>query len=102
MSQKIDGGIAAAAQLRSVAINTKVAAAGEAKAKAQAVASADSVRLTGEATQLQAVQRELSAAPAIDPARVQAVREALENGSYKINPDAIASRMLDLDQQLQG
>ncbi|WP_293717052.1 MULTISPECIES: flagellar biosynthesis anti-sigma factor FlgM [unclassified Stenotrophomonas] len=100
MSQKIDGGIAAATQLRSVAINTKVAAAGE--AKAQAVASADSVRLTGEATQLQAVQRELSAAPAIDPARVQAVREALENGSYKINPDAIASRMLDLDQQLQG
>ncbi len=104
MSQKIDGGIAAATQLRSVAINTKVAAAGEAKAQAvaQAVASADSVRLTGEATQLQAVQRELSAAPAIDPARVQAVREALENGSYKINPDAIASRMLDLDQQLQG
>ena len=32
----------------------------------------------------------------------KAVREALENGSYKINPDAIASRMLDLDQQLQG
>jgi len=100
MSQKIDGGIAAATQLRSVAINTKVAAAGE--AKSHAVAPADSVRLTGEATQLQAVQRELSAAPAIDPARVQAVREALENGSYKIDPDAIASRMLDMDQQLRG
>ncbi len=100
MSQKIDGGVAAAAQLRNVAINTKVAPAGE--SKTQAVTSADSVRLTGEATQLQAVQRELSTAPAIDPARVQAVREALENGSYRINPDAIASRMLDLDQQLQG
>ncbi|MCD9087130.1 flagellar biosynthesis anti-sigma factor FlgM [Stenotrophomonas sp. SY1] len=100
MSQKIDGGIAAAAQLRSVAINTKVAPAGE--SKTEAVQAADSVRLTGEATQLQAVQRELSVAPAIDPARVQAVREALENGSYRINADAIASRMLDLDQQLQG
>ena len=101
MSQKIDGGIPAAAQLRSVAINTKVAAAaGDAKPKP--VEAADSVRLTGEATQLQAVQRELSAAPAIDQARVQAVREALENGSYKINPDAIAARMLGLDQQLQG
>ena len=33
MSQKIDGGITAAAQLRSVAINTKVAAAGDAKPK---------------------------------------------------------------------
>lgn len=100
MSQKIDGGIQAAAQLRSVAINTKVAATGDAKPKP--VEAADSVRLTGEATQLQAVQRELSAAPAIDQARVQAVREALENGSYKINPDAIATRMLGLDQQLQG
>lgn len=100
MSQKIDGGITAAAQLRSVAINTKVAAVGDAKPKP--VEAADSVRLTGEATQLQAVQRELSAAPAIDQARVQAVREALENGSYKINPDAIATRMLGLDQQLQG
>lgn len=100
MSQKIDAGIAAAAQLRSVTINTKVAAAGE--SKTQAVQAADSVRLTGEATQLQAVQRELSAAPAIDQARVQAVRESLQNGSYQINPDAIATRMLGLDQQLQG
>jgi negative regulator of flagellin synthesis FlgM len=44
----------------------------------------------------------LSTAPAIDAGRVQAVRDALQNGSYKINPDAIASRMLELDQQLQG
>ena len=28
--------------------------------------------------------------------------ESLQNGSYRINPEAIASRMLDLDQQLQG
>lgn len=100
MSQKIDGGIAAAAQMRSIAVNTRVAPAGE--SKAQAVQAADSVRLTGEATQLQAMQRELSNASAIDPARVQSVRQALENGSYRINPDAIASRMLDLDRQLQG
>ena len=37
-----------------------------------------------------------------DAGRVQAVRESLQNGTYKINPDAIASRMLELDQQLQG
>ena len=36
------------------------------------------------------------------PQRVAAVRESLQNGTYKINPDAIASRMLDLDQQLHG
>ena len=61
-----------------------------------------SLRLTGEATNLQAIERELTTAPAIDAQRVAAVRESLQNGTYKINPDAIASRMLDLDQQLHG
>ena len=61
-----------------------------------------SLRLTGEATNLQAIERELTTAPAIDAQRVAAVRESLQNGTYKINPDAIASRMLELDQQLHG
>ena len=58
--------------------------------------------LTGEATSLQALQRELSVAPAIDPARVAEVRQALESGSYRIDPAKIAERMLDLDKQLGG
>ncbi len=98
MSQKIDGALPPASQVRNLAAANRVAPAGEAKAKA--VEAADSVRLTDEATQLQAMHRGLSSAPAIDHARVQAVRESLENGSYRINPDAIAARMLDLDQQL--
>lgn len=100
MSQKIDGGIAASAQLRPVTTLAKAAPAGDSAARP--VEAVDSLRLTGEATNLQAMQRELSTAPAIDNARVQAVREALESGSYKINPEAIAQRMLDLDQQLRG
>ncbi|WP_425249584.1 flagellar biosynthesis anti-sigma factor FlgM [Enterobacter hormaechei] len=51
---------------------------------------------------MQAIERELATAPAIDAQRVAAVRESLQNGTYKINPDAIASRMLELDQQLHG
>ena len=53
-----------------------------------------------KAPSLQALQRQLSTAPAVDNARVQAVREALENGSYRINPEAIAQRMLDMDNSL--
>jgi negative regulator of flagellin synthesis FlgM len=100
MSQKIDGGIAASAQLRPVTVLAKAAPAGDTAARP--VEAVDSLRLTGEATNLQAMQRELSTAPAIDSGRVQAVREALENGSYRINPEAIAQRMLDMDQQLRG
>lgn len=100
MSQKIDGSLQASAQLRGVALNAKPAPVGE--ARTQAVEAGDSLRLTGEAANLQALQRELSNAPAIDQGRVQAVREALQNGSYRINPEAIASRMLELDQQISG
>jgi len=48
------------------------------------------------------VQRELSTAPAIDQARVQAVREALQSGTYQINAEAIADGMLGLEDQLGG
>jgi negative regulator of flagellin synthesis FlgM len=64
--------------------------------------ASDSLRLTGEAAGLQTLQREMSSAPAIDQGRVQAVRESLQNGSYRINPEAIADRMIQLDQQLAG
>ena len=100
MSQKIDGNLQAPNLLRSIAPGNKPSVSTDAPARP--VEAADSLRLTGEATSLQAMQRELSTAPAIDAGRVQAVRESLQNGTYKINPDAIASRMLELDQQLQG
>ncbi|WMJ69138.1 flagellar biosynthesis anti-sigma factor FlgM [Stenotrophomonas sp. 24(2023)] len=100
MSQKIDGNLQVPQALRSLAPAAKPGTAGEGPARP--VEAADSLRLTGEATQLQALERNLSTAPAIDANRVQAVRDALQNGTYKINPDAIASRMLELDQQLHG
>ncbi|MEG2806271.1 flagellar biosynthesis anti-sigma factor FlgM [Stenotrophomonas sp.] len=100
MSQKIDGNLQATAHLRSVALGSKPAASADSPTRP--VEAADSLRLTDQATNLQALQSKLTAAPAIDAGRVQAVRESLQNGTYKINPDAIASRMLELDQQLQG
>jgi negative regulator of flagellin synthesis FlgM len=66
----------------------------------EASAGGDSLRLTGEAASLQAMQRELSNAPAINEARVQAVREALQSGTYKVNAEAIADGMLGLEDQL--
>lgn len=55
----------------------------------------DRLQLTGEAAGLQVLQRELGAAPAgVDVARVNAVRAALADGSYRIDADRIAARML--------
>jgi len=45
--------------------------------------------------------RELGAAPAgIDMGRVNALKAAIAEGSYKIDAQAIAARMLDLDREL--
>ena len=101
MSQKIEGGLPAAGLAATAAVGARSATAGTGPAKpVDAVAAGDSLRLTGEATSLQAMQRELSTAPAIDDARVQAVREALQAGTYKVNAEAIADGMLSLEKQL--
>lgn len=101
MTQKIDGLPAAAVRGTAPALG-QVARAGDARKAVEAPAAADSLRLTGEATGLQALQRDLSTRPAVDEARVQAVRDALASGSYRIDPEVIASRMLELDAQLAG
>ncbi len=62
----------------------------------------DSVRLTGEAAGLQALERSLGAAPAgIDVARVNEVRAALADGSYKVDAEQIATRMLAFEEAFQ-
>ncbi|HEV7269084.1 flagellar biosynthesis anti-sigma factor FlgM [Pseudoxanthomonas sp.] len=102
MSQKIEGTPPAAVRTTGP-VGGRVAPAGAERSRpVEASAGGDSLRLTGEAASLQAMQRELSNAPAINEARVQAVREALQAGTYKVNAEAIADGMLGLEDQLGG
>jgi len=101
MNQKIEGSLSALVRPVPVSVERRLPAASAECAQSIAPARpGDSLRLTGEAAGLQALQRELTAAPAMDMAKVDAVREALASGRYQINPDTIAARMLELDQQL--
>ncbi|MGH8157268.1 MAG: flagellar biosynthesis anti-sigma factor FlgM [Rhodanobacter sp.] len=59
----------------------------------------DQLKLTDSARALQEAARPDDAA-AVDPQRVERVRQALADGSYKINPGNIADRMLSLEQQI--
>ena len=97
--------MASQTSLRTTAVNTKAASSASENGQTRAVdamAATESLRLTGEASGLQNLERQLSAAPAVDSNRVESVCSALQGGTYKINPDAIASRMLDMDQQLSA
>jgi len=100
MSNKIEGTIPTAG-VRPAVQPGRVQAAGADRAEpVQASAGGDSLRLTGEAASLQTMQREMSSASAVDSTRVQAIRSALEAGTYKIDVQAIADRMIDLERQL--
>jgi negative regulator of flagellin synthesis FlgM len=63
--------------------------------------SDDQLKLTDSALALQEAARPGDTA-AVDPQRVEQVRKALADGSYKIDAGRIADRMLAFEQQLGG
>lgn len=101
MSHKIDSGLTAA-RLPAPVTASATARAGADRSQPVAVTTpTDSVRLTGEAEGLQALERQLGATPAgIDVARVNEVRAAIADGSYRIDAQQIADRMVALDSAL--
>lgn len=60
------------------------------------------VSITDTAMRLAALERAVAAAPDIDAARVAELRAAIESGRYVVNAERIASRLLDLEQELQS
>ncbi|MEO9078564.1 MAG: flagellar biosynthesis anti-sigma factor FlgM [Rhodanobacter sp.] len=64
-------------------------------------APSDQLKLTDSARALHQAAS-TGDSPAIDPLRVERVRQSLANGSYKIDSARIADRMLTLDAQLGG
>jgi negative regulator of flagellin synthesis FlgM len=62
--------------------------------------SGTDVHLTGAARGLAAIEQSLRAQPAIDETRVAAVKERLASGSYEVDPQRVADKLLRLDSDL--
>lgn len=77
-------------------------AVGSAGAGSSSPDNVDSVHITQSARALAALSQAVSETPDIDSGRVAAVQQALEAGQYTINPQVIASRMVQLEQDLAG
>ncbi|MDO7710324.1 MAG: flagellar biosynthesis anti-sigma factor FlgM [Pseudomonadota bacterium] len=60
----------------------------------------DTVSLTDTATQLRSLQQTLADAPAVDTDRVSALKAAIEEGSYNVDPAELANNMINFEQQL--
>ncbi len=101
MTHKIDGGLPPSRPADLATAGTAQRAGGDRTQPVAAPTASDNMTLTGEAAGLQALQRELGGAPAgLDVARVNQVRAAIADGSYRVDPEQIATRMLDLENAL--
>ncbi|MBU1191871.1 MAG: flagellar biosynthesis anti-sigma factor FlgM [Gammaproteobacteria bacterium] len=60
----------------------------------------DQVSLTPTAQQLRSLEEQVAAQPVVDTQRVNAARDALANGSFDINAERIAGKMMSLEKAL--
>lgn len=63
-------------------------------------ASDDKVSFTDVASRLQSLEAAMAKEPAVDPHRVEAVRQSIEDGTFEVNAESIASRLMEMDQDL--
>lgn len=62
-----------------------------------AVAGSDSVKLTGDAVLLQQLEKAAAEAPVVDERRVAEVRQALADGSYRVDPQTVAAKLARME-----
>lgn len=69
-------------------------------------ATQDSVQITNLSSQLHALESSIENVPVVDSAKVEAIKQAISEGRFKINPEVIAERLLasvkDLVQNSKG
>lgn len=79
---------------------------GEDKAATQqqtgAAASTDTVQLTGTAALLQKLDAQIAAQPVVDVQRVEAIRQQIANGTYQIDPQRVADKLIRAETALHG
>jgi len=60
----------------------------------------DVVQLTDLGTRLQELSKAIEDVPEVDRVRVEQLRQALADGSYQVEPDAIADKLIALENLL--
>ncbi|MEZ0238658.1 MAG: flagellar biosynthesis anti-sigma factor FlgM [Methylophilaceae bacterium] len=61
---------------------------------------ADKVQLSSMSTQIQALETSINEASGFDTAKVEAIKLAISEGRYTVNPDAIADKLISSTREL--
>ncbi|RWU20702.1 flagellar biosynthesis anti-sigma factor FlgM [Pseudomonas alkylphenolica] len=79
--------------------NTASTVATKADSVAQGSASGETVHLSQEAQQLQKVSDKLRDQPIVNSARVAELKQAIADGSYQVDSNRVASKLLNFEAQ---
>ena len=64
--------------------------------------SSTSVSLGSTATQLNSIESNMANTPVMDAAKVAEVRKAISNGSFKVNSEVVANKLVEMVRDLIG
>ena len=62
----------------------------------------DTVSLTNTSAQLRSLENTLAELPVVDTQRVESIKQAIADGSYQINAQRVADKLINLEQGLAG
>ena len=65
-------------------------------------APSDRVSLTPEAQRLKALEANVAQQPVVDAQKVERIRNELAQGRYQIDPERVADKMMQFEQQVFG
>ena len=60
----------------------------------------DAVSLSHQGKAVSQLQKELASSPSYDSKKVAAIKEAIANGSYKVDPQKLADNMMKFENEL--
>ena len=103
MSSEVKGISESVLQVSELASRSRkpaVAADSNSAQRSNVGAVADSVELTATVGRLQALEKSLETVPVVDAQRVDALRKSIADGSFRIDPERVATKLVQLEGTL--
>ncbi len=92
---KNDKSVSSAAKPATAGATVKSGGAGGAKSS-----QSDTVSLTDTAARLKELEMGLASQPVVDTQRVQSVQSAINDGTFEVDPDSVAEKMINFETGL--